>query len=121
MAEEPLHFLGETQMKSGKGPQVRYTCWGCKEPIGHKDFVSLKQKMEESPSLLELYYCTSCALEALDNISFEEAVEGHVVLKWIGKTWSSEMPLYKKDAWTELRKRLSEGNLFPEDSLLPKK
>ena len=105
-------------MKSGKGPQVRYTCWSCREPIGHKDLVALKQKMEDYPSILELYYCTLCAIESLSEISFEDAVEGQVVLKWIGKTWSFEMPLYEEDVWVELRKQLSEVNLFPEDSLL---
>jgi len=105
-------------MTPRKGPQVRYTCWSCRKPIGHKDYVSLKQKMEESsPSLLELYYCTSCAIEPLKEISFEEAVEAQAVLKWFGKTWSFEMPLYEKEVWDELRKRLSAGNLFPEDSL----
>ena len=103
-------------MKSGKGPQVRYTCWACKEPIGHKDFVSLKQKMEGS--ILELYYCVSCALESLRELTFEEAVEGQAILKWIGKTWSFEMHLYEGDVWTELRKGLSKGDLFPEDSLI---
>jgi len=106
-------------MTPRKGPQVRHTCLSCREPIGHKDYVSFKQKMEDdSPSLLELYYCTSCALESLKEISFEEAVKGQAVLKWIGKTWSFEMPLYEKDAWDELRKGLSAGNLFVEDSLL---
>jgi len=105
-------------VKSGKGPQVRYTCWGCREPIGHKDYVSLKSKTEETVSLLEIYYCTSCVIEPLKEMSFEEAVEGQAVLKWIGKTWSFEMHLYEKEVWDELRKGLSAGNLFPEDSLL---
>lgn len=107
-------------MKSGKGPQVRYTCWACKKPIGHKDFVSLKSKTEETVSFLELYYCTSCVIKPLNEMSFEEAVEGQSVLKWFGKTWSFEMPLYEKEVWDELRKGLSKGDLFPEDSLLEK-
>ena len=107
-------------MTPRKGPQVRYTCLSCREPIGNKDYVSLKSSMEETVSLLELYYCTSCALEPLKEMSFEEAVEGQAVLKWIGKTWSFEMPLYEKEAWDELRKGLSEGNLFPEDSYISK-
>lgn len=108
-------------MTPRKGPQERYTCWSCRKPIGHKDYVSLKSKTEETAYLLELYYCTPCALEPLNDISYEEAVKTEAVLKWIGKTWSFEMPLYEKEIWTDLQKALSEGNLFPEDSLISEK
>ncbi len=98
-------------------PSERFTCFNCRNPIGHKDFASLKEK--EEGRILEIYNCVPCALKQLKEITYEEVVEKQVVLRWIGKTWSFEMPLYEKDVWDDFQRGLKEGNLFPEDSLIP--
>ncbi len=100
----------------GEDPQIRYTCITCRDPIGHKDIVSIKEEAKVYP--FETYHCVPCAIKSLEEVSFEDAVEKQVVLKWIGKTWSWEMPLYKKDVWADFQRGLEEGNLFPEDSLI---
>lgn len=94
----------------------RYTCITCRTPIGHKDLASLKEKREST--LFETHHCIPCATTLLKKTTFEEAVEQQMVLKWIGKTWSFEMPLWNKDVWDDLQRGLKEGNLFPEDSLI---
>lgn len=94
----------------------RYTCYICREPVGHEDLVSIKEKM--GWKLIEIYHCVPCALKPLKETTFEEAVDKQLVLKWIGKTWSFEMPLYEKGVWDDFQRSLKEGNLFPEDSLI---
>lgn len=103
-------------MEPVKTALKRYTCFTCRKTIGHEDFASLKEKTDWT--LVETFHCTSCARKLLGESSFEGSVEKQAVLRWIGKTWSFEMPLYKKDVWDDLQKGLKEGNLFPEDSLI---
>ncbi len=98
-------------------PSERYTCITCRNPIGHKDFASLKEKTDLT--FIETYHCIPCARNLLKNITFKESVEKQVVLKWIGKTWSFEMPLYEKDVWDDFQKALEDDKLFPEDPLIP--
>ncbi|GAH45503.1 unnamed protein product [marine sediment metagenome] len=93
----------------------RYTCVTCRDPIGHKDLASIKEQADRV--LIETYHCTPCAIKLLKETSYEEAVEKQAVLKWIGKTWSFEMSLYKKDVWDDFQRGLEDGNLFPEDVL----
>ncbi len=98
-------------------PFERYTCITCRNPIGHNDFASLKEKTDLT--FIETYHCVPCARKSLSELSYGEAVIKKAVLKWIGKTWSFEMPLYEKDVWDDFQKALEDDKLFPEDSLIP--
>lgn len=92
----------------------RYTCFDCREPIGNRDFASLKTTLDLE-QVIETYHCTGCCIKTLKAATFEEAVKNHLVLTWYGKTWSFEIPLYKEAAWNEISKGLEDSNLFPKD------
>ena len=94
----------------------RFTCFTCREPVGHEDLVSVKEKI--GWKLIETFHCTSCGKKILGETTFEEAVEKQLVLKWVGKTWAFETSLYVKEVWEDLQRGLKEGIIFPEDSLI---
>jgi len=66
---------------------------------------------------LEAFYCVRCASESLKDLKFEEAKANKMSLKWVGKTWSFEVPLHDEEGWRAFSEALKEGALFPEDPL----
>ena len=95
----------------------RYTCKDCRELIGNRDFASLKGTYDAYAQIIETYHCIDCCIKSIKSTTFEEAVKGHMILTWYGKTWSFEIQLYKEKSWNEVLKGLEDGDLFPEDVL----
>lgn len=98
-----------------KKAKVRWTCMDCRMPIGNHDYVTLR--IEKDGVAIETICHTTCAKAGLKKLSFKEAVAQHITLKWIGKTWSFELPLYREENWKHFSEALTEDRLFPQDSL----
>jgi hypothetical protein len=118
-----------TSFKDDKRALARPSCFECREPVLDRDYAiiaivddycdTLKAaRSVEVGSRVEVFYCTGCALKRLSAMSYGEAEKQRMSLRWVGKTWSFEIPLYEKRSWKAFSEGLKAGALFPKDSLL---
>jgi len=107
-----------------KPARERYTCWKCREPIGHRDYVGIREEIEGK--ICEVYYCVPCGRGELKSFAQEksarkEARKRKIIVRWYGKTWAYEIPLYLEEGWETFMRGLAENSLFPLDTIQKQK